>query len=301
MARLHHERIAAEAAPPAHWLVLTHGIFGAGSNWRSIARKLTRARPDLGCVLVDLRNHGRSPLPPPPHDLAACADDLGELIEELGQAGEKVIAAAGHSFGGKVVATLRQRRGGFAHAGGIGQWWMLDSSPSARPLAWTQAPNSVRDVLAILESLPATLPNREMFETALISAGRARPLAQWLALNLESDGRGALRLRLPLPAIRDMLESYFETDLWAELVDPSSGEVHVVVAERSTTVSPADRERLRHPPPHLVSHAVDADHWLHIDAPDAVVTVLAEWLPFPVAHTTPSHDRRMDGDPRDGA
>jgi hypothetical protein len=39
-ARLHHERIARSETEPSRWLALTHGIYGAGSNWRSIARKL---------------------------------------------------------------------------------------------------------------------------------------------------------------------------------------------------------------------------------------------------------------------
>ena len=121
-ARLYHERIARSDAAPARWLALTHGIYGAGSNWRSIARKLNERRPEWGVVLVDLRQHGRSEPGEPPHTIAACADDLRALFGELGG----VDAVAGHSFGGKVALATRpliQPR----------QTWVLDASPSPRP------------------------------------------------------------------------------------------------------------------------------------------------------------------------
>lgn len=300
MARLHHELIAGETAPRG-WLLITHGIYGSGGNWRSIARKLTRARPELGCVLVDLRNHGRSggaagaaeDAAPPPHDLAACADDVGELVDALAAAGQPVRAAAGHSFGGKVIAMLRHRRGEHAHVEEIQQWWMLDSSPSARPEAATEPGNQVRAVLEAMEALPPRFATRAAFEEALLAAGQPRALVQWLAQNLEPaaapaapdapDARGSdsgaaagFRLRLPLPAIREMLGHYYVTDLWDSLRDPGGGEVHVVVATRSSTLSPADRAALRAAPPHLKMHELDAGHWLHIEAGDAVVALLAE-------------------------
>ncbi len=274
-AALHHELITSEGATPRGWLLITHGIFGAGGNWRSIARKIQRARPELGCVLVDLRNHGRSEAPPPPHDLATCADDVGALVDQLADSGVQVTAAAGHSFGGKVVAMLRHRRGEHAHVEAIRQWWMLDSSPSERPGANEEPDNQVRDVLETLESLPPRFASRAAFEEAMTSAGRSRSLAQWLALNLEPEGE-ELRLRLPLPAVREMLQSYYVTDLWDSLRDPEGGEVHVVVATKSVTVTEDDRATLRASPQHIHMHSIDAGHWLHIEAADAVVQLLSE-------------------------
>jgi esterase len=278
MARLHHELIAGDGAPPRGWFLLTHGIYGSGGNWRSIARKVQRALPGLGCVLVDLRNHGKSETPPPPHTIAACADDVGELVDALAAEGRPVLAAAGHSFGGKVVAMLRHRRGEHAHVERMRQWWMLDSSPSARPESATEPNNQVREVLEAMEDLPTNLPSRAAFEATLTGAGQPKSLAQWLALNLEAEGEG-FRLRLPLPAIREMLGHYYVTDLWDSLLDPAGGEVHVVVAEKSSTLSATDRDRLRAAPPHLKMHPIDAGHWLHIDAADAVVALLSAELP----------------------
>lgn len=276
MAPLHHELVQQDGAAVRGWLLLTHGIFGSGGNWRSIARSLHRARPDLGCVLVDLRNHGRSPSPPPPHDLDACAADLAELMNDLAQRGVPVLAAAGHSFGGKVIALLRH----LDRAPAVRQWWMLDSSPSARPQVWTER-SSVLRVLETLESLPPTFPSRAAFERAITEQGHPAAVAQWLALNLRDDGAGALRQRLPVPAVREMLASYWATDLWPAVRSPSGGELHVVIADRSTTLDSDDRQALAACPPHVHAHTIAADHWLHIDAPDAVVALLAEHLPAP--------------------
>jgi pimeloyl-ACP methyl ester carboxylesterase len=51
-----------------------------------------------------------------------------------------------------------------------------------------------------------------------------------------------------------------------------------VLATRSATVPPADRARLADAPPHVHVHEIAAGHWLHIDAPEAVVEVIAAGL-----------------------
>ncbi|MGN6106957.1 MAG: alpha/beta fold hydrolase, partial [Kofleriaceae bacterium] len=175
-ARLHHERIAHSDAPPARWLLLTHGIYGAGSNWRAIARKLTERRPDWGVVLVDLRQHGRSEAGEPPHTIAACADDLRALIEELAAAGTPIEAIAGHSFGGKVVLATRA-------VVRVRQTWVLDASPSPWPDAMREPANSVVRVLELMERLPRTWARREDFVAAVEADGHDSGLAHWLAMN----------------------------------------------------------------------------------------------------------------------
>jgi pimeloyl-ACP methyl ester carboxylesterase len=252
-ARLHHERIG----DGERRLLMTHGIYGAGSNWRGIARKLARQRPEWSVELVDLRQHGKSDRGDAPHTLAACAEDLRALIAELGD----VHALAGHSFGGKVVLATHRLVA-------TEQTWVFDASPSARPEAMTDPTNSVVGVLQLMERLPATWPKREDFVAAVMAEGHSSALAQWLAMNVV-DGA----LRLDLPALRELLASYFATDLW-DALDPT---VHVVIATRSAAISQADRTRLATTSAHV--HSIDADHWLHIEAPEAVVDLLAAKLP----------------------
>ena len=266
MATLYQERIA--RGEPQRWLLLTHGIYGAGSNWRGIARKLVERRAEWGVMLVDLRLHGRSEAGEPPHTVQACAEDLRALIT-----GE-VAAIAGHSFGGKVVLAARA----LAPATVL-QTWMFDSSPSAR----APEDSSVMRVLELMERLPRTWQKRDDFVAAVVAEGHEVALAQWLAMNLVPDASGALVNRLDLPAMRSLLDSYYATDLWDVAFDSAlPGSLELVIADRSHTVSDADRARLATAPPHVHVHHIDAGHWLHIEAPASVVESLVQGLPTPL-------------------
>lgn len=264
-ARLHQERIAQGA--PARWLALTHGFFGAGSNWRSIARKLTERRPEWGVVLFDLRQHGRSEPGAPPHTIAACAEDVRALLAELGT----ITALAGHSFGGKVVIAARPLVQ-------VEQIWVLDASPTANPQLRGDSDNTVERVLALMERSPRSWGHREDFVQAVIADGHDVGLARWLAMNLVPDPAGGVVLRLNLPALREMLASFYATDLWDTLEAPGC-DVEMVIATRASRVSAADRGRLAAAPPHVHVHEVEAGHWLHMEAPEQVVTLFAQHLP----------------------
>lgn len=254
---LHHEQVVTGDAADK-WLLFTHGIYGSGANWRSIARKVIERRPGWGALLVDLRGHGRSPTGEPPHTVDACADDLAELV-----ATRPVDVAVGHSFGGKVVLALRTRVA-------LAETWVLDATPSARPQGFD---GSVGRVLDLMDGLPATFARRDDFVAAVVASGQSETLARWLAMNLEPAG-DALRLRLELPMIRALLTDYFARDLWDAVEATHPGALHVVIAGRSTTVSTDDRARLVASPAHV--HVVpDAGHWLHLDAPAAIIDLLA--------------------------
>ena len=97
MSRLHYEAMGEGPA-----LLMLHGLFGSGTNWRSIARRLL---PGRRIVLVDARNHGRSP-----HaadmSYAQMADDVLALMDDLDLPQATLL---GHSMGGKTAMTLALR------------------------------------------------------------------------------------------------------------------------------------------------------------------------------------------------
>ena len=271
MARLYQERIARDS--PQQWLLLTHGIYGAGSNWRGIARKLVERRPEWGVLLVDLRQHGRSEPGEPPHTIEACAADIAAVLDP------SVRAIAGHSFGGKVVLAARAKA-----PATLAQTWMFDSSPSPNPPAAQDPSNSVSRVLSLMERLPKQWAKRDDFVNAVLADGHDAGLAQWLAMNIVPDASGALVNRLDLAAIRAMLDSYYATDLWSVAFDPAlPGTLEVVIADRSPTIDAAARARFAHAPPHVHVHHVNAGHWLHIEAPATVVELLDQGLSTSVA------------------
>jgi pimeloyl-ACP methyl ester carboxylesterase len=261
-------------AGASRWLVATHGIFGTGGNLRTLANRLVEARPDWGVVLVDLRNHGRSQGAPPPHTVASAAEDVVDLATRLAGEGKPVRALLGHSYGGKVMLTARQS------VPELEQTWVLDSGPSARPGALDEPDRAVPSVLRALEALPATFANRDAFVEALGARGIEVDVAQWLAMNLESNG-GSARLRMDLVAVREMLADYYSRDLW-HYVEDGPGTACVIVAGRSHVFDAEDRERLAD----LAAGSegvlgwtiAEAGHWVHVGALEQVVKLLAEHL-----------------------
>ena len=263
------------AAPRALCLVL-HGIYGSGGNWRSVARKLVAARPEWGFVLVDLREHGRSKGAPPPHRVDTAAAELSRVVAEV-EAQAPVRAVIGHSFGGKVASVFRAQA-----ARPPAQTWIIDSTPSARPEA-LDGGSDVVHVLELLESLPSRYASRDEFVAAATDAGLSTPVAQWLAMNVERVD-GEFLLTLDLMAMRALLTDYFARDAWPELEDPTrGGPLHVVIGERSSALSPEDRARLDRlassSAGRISVHRLDAGHWVHVDALDPLVALIADALP----------------------
>lgn len=268
-----HTTVAVDPAAVRGWLLLLHGIYGSGANWRSVARALTERRPEWGAALVDLRMHGASQQAPPPHTLEAAAADLRALDDQLPG---PVRAVCGHSFGGKVA--LRYRADAPAS---LLQTWMLDASPGARPEAMDEPDNTVAAVLRMLDELPERHASRQDFTAEVTARGWPRMLGNWLAMNLEPDG-DAMRMRLDTGAMRSLLGSYYDTDLWPAVSDANApGELRVVIAGASNALTEADRERLAALESERVRTEVleGVGHWLHVEAPDRLIELMAGALP----------------------
>jgi pimeloyl-ACP methyl ester carboxylesterase len=265
----HHALVTAAGASPDRWLLVLHGVFGSGDNFRLFARKLCEACPGWGVCLVDLRGHGRSTGAPPPHTLDAAAEDLLRLEARLGL---RIGAVAGHSFGGKVALDLLLRR-----TTRVEHAFLLDSPPGAGAAA-----GDARDVLALLRGVPQPLASRDEFLALVESAGYARPVAEWLAMNVRRTDDG-FRLRLELDAIEALLDDYFARDLW-RVVEAAVGtdHMHVIVGGRSDVVGAPDRERfaaVAQRTPAVKLHVLErAGHWVHVDDPDGVLAVVTRAL-----------------------
>jgi pimeloyl-ACP methyl ester carboxylesterase len=263
-----YERIAAAGAAPASWALVLHGIFGRGANWRSFARRLVDRRPRLGLVLVDLREHGASQGAPPPHTVAAAAEDLVRLADALEADGSPVRSVMGHSLGGKVALGLVARVG--ASLSGA---WIFDSDPAARPGA--EHAGETAEVLRALEAAPADYGSRDAFVDHLRSAGFSLALARWLAMSLVADG-ARYRLCLVPASMRALLTSYHATDAWPTVAAPPCA-LRFVLGGASQSVGEASRRRLAAEA--RVDVLAGAGHWLHVDALDALVALVAEGTP----------------------
>ena len=263
---LHHERLIGGGAEPAAWILILPGIFGAGRNWRSVAKRLVTVRPDWGVVLVDLRQHGSSMGFPPPHTLEAAARDVAAMVAYEGLAARAVL---GHSFGGKVAMI-------YAQGGGIEleQLWIIDSTPGARrPLG------SAWDMLGVLRRVCGPFANREQAVKALRAEGLNVHLAQWMATNLSRSQVGDYRWRIDPDEMEALLSSFFATDAW-EVVEasPPRLQVHVVKATESSVLDEMAWARIEAAAlktGRVRAHRVPSGHWLNADNPEALVALLA--------------------------
>ncbi len=246
------------------FLYVLPGIFGAGRNWASIARRLVKDRPDWGVRLIDLRQHGASQGFSGPHTLEAAARDLQELAQHIG---ESPAGMLGHSFGGKVALQYAREYGA-----ALEQIWLIDSTPDALP-----ASGSAWDMLKLVRMLPQDFATRDELVELLEKYGLLRDTALWMATNLEHVA-GRYRWRFDLNAIGELLDSFFKTDLWAVVENPhAQSQLHVVKATQSSVLSPEAISRIKaimQSNARVHYHEVPGGHWLNADNPTALHELL---------------------------
>ncbi len=262
--------VTAPGASPDRSCLVLHGILGSKTNWRTLARRFVAELPSWAFVLVDLRKHGASQDLPPPHTLSAAVDDLVTLAPLLAP---PVRGVLGHSFGGKVALAYAEATPSLTHLVAV------DSNPGARPdRHGSEASLRALDTLAAIGPTWAT---REDFMQAVVADGHDRGMAAWLAMNLEHADQG-FRLRVEIPAIRALLDGYFERDLWPVVESPPPGRrTGFILGGDSLVMDAAERARLDAVAARgdcEVIVAAGAGHWVHVDAPDATVAGVVRLL-----------------------
>jgi esterase len=267
---LSHERVTAGDGTE-RWIYVLHGIYGAGRNWASVLRRVVRARPEWGALLVDLRQHGASQGFAPPHTVHAAAADVAALAAASGIAPAAVL---GHSFGGKVALLFAGLEDDAAR--GVGQVWVIDSTPEAgEPTGGAWA------ILNLLRSMPATFRTRAQLVDGLQAHGVQQGVAQWMATNLEPCPRG-YRWRFDFDAVEALLLSFFETDAWPVVEAPRPGlELHFVKADDSPVLAAEALARVEAAVQdgRAELHRVAGGHWVNAENPGAIEALLVERLP----------------------
>jgi esterase len=279
---LAHAIVTAPSLPagtlPPRLMLFLHGILGSGPNWRTFAKQVVAEQPGWGAVLVDLRLHGESQQGfSAPHTIAAAAGDVQELVStlELGASGaSRVRGVLGHSFGGKVALELARQR-----KRDLDQLFVVDSTPSARPSG--KGSESTQHIVELLANLPSEFPDRNAFTAWIEERGVSRPTAMWLAMNVRPIPHTTrFVFRVDVAGINEMLCDYFRLDLWDVLEGAGDSPMrsHLIVGGRSSIVDEADRERAKRCPHTTLDVIEEADHWVHVDAPDTLRALVLGYL-----------------------
>jgi len=180
----------------------------------------------------------------------------------------------GHSLGGKVALALAHRS---PRAGR--RTLVLDMTPGPRPGALTEVA-AVASPLGVLKSLRdlgglGLFSGRQEFIDGLMAVGHSEDVARWLATNLVRVG-SSYRLGMDLDALEELLRDHYRSDLWSTA---RAEDCRFLLAERSDAGGGADRAALIADPQVAAEVLPGVGHWLHRQAPEAVLEWLVRNLP----------------------
>lgn len=244
-----------EGAP----LIVIHGLFGSGDNWRSHQRHW---QSDYRVITPDLRNHGHSP-----HvsgmSYAAMADDVLALMDSLGIDSAHLL---GHSMGGKVTMSLArlfpERTRSLIVA-------------DIAPVVYDHHGHS--NVFSALDNVAGAHPaDRSEADALMAEHVEERAVRLFLATNLVRSEEGGLCLRIGLDEIQAGYEDITGLPAGSQAFE---GPTLVVRGGRSPYVSDDSIPALHEVLPQASIVTLDgAGHWLHAEQPEAFQRSVDEFL-----------------------
>ncbi len=242
-------------------VVVLHGFLGQGRNLATLSRRWAESDAALRIVVPDLAGHGSAPPPAPDAGLPELAADV---METAAAAGAREVAIVGHSFGGRVaLAALDRWPERVRHV------TLLDIAPGAI----ARGVGGSEEVVEILAEAPSEVQVREEMRGWLTGRGLSPAIAAWLMTNLVDSGK-AFVWRFDRDALRMLHPHIRGADQW-EIVERHAARVAVIRGGASPYVTDADVQRFGALGV-AVRTIVGAGHFVHIDAPDALLAQLQE-------------------------
>lgn len=245
-----------ESGERGDWVLLLHGLFGAGDNLGQLAKALMS---EFRVVQIDLRNHGRSP-----HSdemsFAALAADIALLQDTLGIGRSHVV---GHSLGGRVAMELALH-----DAARVQNLIVADIAPVA------YAPHHMQ-ILAALQALDLRgIANRGVVDAQLAQSIPEIGVRQFLLKSLYKDG-DVWRWRFNLP----VLQTSYANITTAQNGQPFTGPTLFIKGELSDYIVPKYEGAIRALFPNFeLSTIAGTGHWLHGEKPEEFNRLVLQFL-----------------------
>lgn len=237
-------------------LVVLHGLLGSSDNWQTLGLRWAEQRPVL---LIDQRNHGRSPHHPN-HGYPDMVIDLLDTLDALGVARADLL---GHSMGGKTVMHFADR-----HAARCRSLIVADMAPVAYPPHHTP----LFDALSALDL--SGFERRGEVEAALARNVADPGIRQFLLKGLHRPEPTRFAWRYNLPVLRRSLADMTALMPLGAVDLPTLA----VYGTRSDYVVGRGLKALEQHFPRLEAVAIEAGHWLHAEQPEAFFTVVQDFL-----------------------
>lgn len=243
-------------------LVILHGLFGNLDNWQTLARKWAE---HYRVILVDLRNHGRSPhademtYPLMAHDLAA-------FLEE--QAVDRC-HLLGHSMGGKVAM-----QAALTYPALVEKLVVVDMAPR-------QYGRGHDDVFAALNALePGDLEDRREADEHMKPYMEDAGVRMFLLKNLARDGEEGFRWRMNLEVLHRDYENLIAPV--GTLGQHFPGPALFVRGGKSGYVRDDDWAGITdYFPQAELATVAGAGHWVHAERPAELRDLVRDFLQKP--------------------
>lgn len=241
-------------------LVILHGLFGAGRNWASLARRLGESWQVL---TPDLRNHGASPWADEMTYPAMAADLLGFLDQQ----GVERARFVGHSMGGKVAMTMA-----LTHPDRVAALMVVDIAPVAYR-------HDFSDYISAMLAVDLSRFSRRGEVDAVLREQVPDPGVRAFILQNLAQGEGGLAWRLNLQVLATNMPriSGFPEELTGHSY--AGGGVLFLGGDRSDYIREDDHAQiLRLFPGAEIETLADAGHWVHAEQPDRFQARLVSFL-----------------------
>jgi len=251
--QLHYQRFG-EGAP----LLILHGLFGSLDNWQTVSRLLGES---YQAISVDLRNHGRSP-----HSEAFGYEVMAEdLLELMTSRKLPKISLLGHSMGGKLAMHFALN-----HPELVEKLIVVDMAPREYPPLHA-------DIFKALLSVDLTqFRERHEVESALAPAIPQMAVRNWLLKNIGRDDQGGLKWKMNLPVIH---RNYSALN---QAIPPGKsfpGPVLFIKGGQSDYIQESDIPLILPLFPRTTFKTITgAGHWVHAEAPEALVTFVKRFM-----------------------
>lgn len=244
------------SGPP---LLILHGLFGSGGNWRSVARQLS----DTHRVLcVDLRNHGTSPWA----DSMPYAEMAGDVLRVIERENLREPVVMGHSMGGKTAMALA-----LLHPKVASRLILIDIAP----VAYADRLSPFVEAMRGIDMLAAG--SRSEIQQRLATSVPEPSVVPFLMQNLVSRN-SHFDWRINLAGIGASLHqlSDFPSDLRGFQF---KGPVQVIAGGRSDYVEHPDGRDYQPMFPKIRIDMIDsAGHWVHADEPQRFLALVRKAL-----------------------
>ena len=240
-------------------VIIMHGLFGMGDNWRTVARMM---ESQYQCIVVDMRNHGRSP-----HDsemnFKVMSADILELMNDLEFEHASLL---GHSMGGKVAMQFSLN-----HPQKVDKLIVADMAPKR------YSPHHDHVIDAIESVRPETLTERYEVEEALARfLGNDQSTIQFIMKNISRRPEGGFEWKSNMPVIIDAYLDLMD-EIWH--ATPFMGPTLFVRGEKSRYILDEDIPYIKDLFPNSALITIDnAGHWVHADAPEPFAKAILAFL-----------------------